>query len=201
MKKVILTAAAVFAFGFANAQDDKGGFEGLATGDLYLSGALGINSNKSGEFKSNNFTIAPGVGYMMTDNLALEGSVGYTSIKQENGVFEQKNSGFQIVGGVKYFFTPAEKFSLSVGGNISYGSFKSEAPDFMGTTSLTTKQIGINVPVGLHYFVSNNFALTTTWAGLGYATNDNGGNGAEKSNSFGLRVDLSAVGFGLIYKL
>ena len=40
MKKIILTVAAVFAFGFANAQDKKEASEGLAAGDLVLTGSF-----------------------------------------------------------------------------------------------------------------------------------------------------------------
>lgn len=198
MKKIILSVAAVFAFGFANAQDAESGSFGLAKGDLYLTGAFNLNSITQGDAKFNGFTVAPGVGFLVTENIALEGSLGYSSIKEDNGVNEATISGFGIAVGAKYFFTPADKFSLSIGANISFNSFNEEfvGPDY------TEQEIGINVPVGLHYFVSNNFALTTTWGGLGYSSNDNGGeNNVEKTNSFALGLDLTAVTFGLIYKL
>ena len=45
MKKIILTVAAVFAFGFANAQDKKeDSGAGFSNGDAYISGSFGINS-------------------------------------------------------------------------------------------------------------------------------------------------------------
>ncbi|MDI9257432.1 MULTISPECIES: outer membrane beta-barrel protein [Flavobacterium] len=205
MKKIILTVAAVFAFGFANAQDKKeGSGEGFAKGDLYLSGSFNFSSEKTGDFKTDSFTIAPGLGYFISDNLAIEGSLAYLSGKEnvdlfgDGDLYELKTSGFGISAGVKYFWTPASKFSLSVGGNVSYASIKSEVS---GLGDSTSKIIGVNVPVGLHYFVSNSFALTTSWGGLGYSSNDNGGNGAEKTNGFNLGLDMSDVSFGLIYKL
>ena len=197
MKKVILSVAAVFAFGFANAQDSNSGAAGLAKGDLYLSGSLNISSEKTGDNKSNGFTIAPGLGYMATENIAIEGTLGYISSTDEVNGVETKNSGFGIGVGAKYYFTPADKFSLSLGGNITYASIKQE----VGPFDATVKQLGINIPVGLHYFVSNNIALTSTWGGLGYMSNDNGGNGADKTNAFELGLDLSAITFGMIYKL
>lgn len=203
MKKIILSVAAVFAFGFANAQDANSGSAGLAKGDLYLSGTLNYATEKTGDFKSDMFTVAPGLGYMLTENLAFEGSLAYVSGTSNEfaggNAVEVKNSGFGINAGVKYFWTPANNFSLSLGGNLSYASVKTEVDAF--GSDFTSKIIGVNVPVGLHYFVSNNFALTSTWGGLGYTSNDNGGDGAEKTNSFELGLDLSAITFGMIYKL
>lgn len=204
MKKIILTVAAVFAFGFANAQDKKESSEGFSKGDLYLTGTFNFSSEKTGDFKTDEFTVAPGLGYFITENLAFEGSLAYLSGKENVDIFgdgdlyEVKTSGFGIAAGVKYFWTPASKFSLSVGGNISYASVKSEAS---GLGDFTAKVIGVNVPVGLHYFVSDSFAITSSWGGLGYSSNDNGGNGAEKTTGFELGLDMSSLSFGLIYKL
>lgn len=203
MKKIILSVAAVFAFGFANAQDSNAGAAGLAKGDLYLSGTINYSTEKTGDFKTDTFTVAPGLGYMLTENIAFEGALGYvsgTSNELAGGsIVEVKNSGFGINAGVKYFWTPASNFSLSLGGNISYASVKTEVDAF--GADYTSKIIGVNAPVGLHYFVSNNIALTSTWGGLGFTSNDNGGNGAEKTNAFELGLDLSAITFGMIYKL
>ncbi|MBS1533848.1 MAG: porin family protein [Bacteroidetes bacterium] len=198
MKKIILTVAAVFAFSFANAQDKKGGSEGFSQGDLYLTGTANLTNSKTGDVKSDGLTLAPGVGYFLTENIALEGSLSFKSGKDTNAAgVETKTSGFGIAAGAKYLFTPADKFSLSIGGNISYMSTKVE----VGGGDATTKEIGINVPVGLNYFVSSNFALTSTWGGLGYSSNDNGGKGADKTNKFGLGLDMSSISFGLLYKL
>ena len=201
MKKVILSVAAVFAFGFANAQESSDQGRGFSQGDLYLSGTANFSNEKTGDFKTDSFTIAPGLGYFVTENLAIEGVLGYTSGTNTeffNGsLVEVKSSGFGLIAGVKYFWTPANDFSLSLGGNVSYASIKSE----FFNTDVTTNVIGVNVPVGLHYFVSDSFAITSAWGGLGYSTSDNGGNGAEKTNSFDINLDLSAISFGLIYKL
>lgn len=194
MKKIILTVAAVFAMTFANAQDTK---EGFAKGDLYLSGTLNFSSEKTGDFKTDGLTVAPGLGYFITENLALEGQVAYLSGTDNNGITELKTTGVGLAAGVKYFWTPASKFSLSLGGNVSYASVKYDN----GVSDYTAKVMGVNIPVGLHYFVSDRFAITTTWAGLAYSSNDNGGDGAEKTNTIGLGADLSSVSFGLIFKL
>ncbi len=204
MKKITLTIAAVFAFAFANAQDAKPTSEGFSMGDVYLTGTFQFSSEKTGDFKTDTFTIAPGLGYFLSENLALEGSLAYISGKDMVDVFgdgdfyEVKNSGFGINAGVKYFFTPANKFSLSIGGNVSYISLKNE---ISGLGENESKVIGINVPLGLNYFVSDSFALTSSWGGFGYSSNDNGGDGAEKTTGFQLGLDMSEITFGLLYKL
>ncbi|QBZ96536.1 outer membrane beta-barrel protein [Flavobacterium sangjuense] len=200
MKKIILTVAAVFALTFANAQDKKEstGGPGFSNGDLYLTGTANFSSDKTGDAKTDGFTLAPGVGYFVADNIAIEGMLTYKSTKDDDGVSSSKTSGFGIAAGAKYFWTPASQFSLSVGAKLSYMSTKVD-PDGPGDS--TEKEIGFNIPLGLNYFVSNDFALTAEWGGFGYSSNDNGGDGADKTTGFNLGVDLSSISFGLLYKL
>ena len=196
MKKIILTVAAVFALSFANAQEK--GSEGLASGDVLLTGDFNFSSTSTGDAKTGDLTLSPGVAYMMSDNLAVIGQLAISSGTDDDGAgTEIKTSGFGVAAGVRYFLTPASKFSLSVGGQVEYASAKAE----VGGVSATAKTTAFSVPLGLHYFVSNNFAITSTWGGLGYASNDNGGNGADKTSGFGLSVGMSSISFGLAYKL
>jgi outer membrane protein len=198
MKKIILTVAAVFALSFANAQDKKESSEGFAKGDLYLSGTAGFSSEKTGDSKLDGFSLSPSLGYFLTENIALEGGLSITSAKDDDGAGnELKANGFGFNAGARYFWTPASKFSLSVGANISYTSTKLDN----GIGDVTTKEIGLNIPLGMNYFVANNWALTASWGGFGYSSNDNGGDGAEKTTGFNLGLDLSTINFGLIYKL
>jgi opacity protein-like surface antigen len=198
MKKIILTVAAVFALSFANAQDKKEGSEGFAKGDLYLTGTAGFSSEKTGDSKLDGFTLSPGLGYFLSENIALEGGLSILSAKEDDGAGnELKANGFGFNAGARYFWTPASKFSLSVGANISYTSTKLDN----GIGDVTTKEIGLNIPLGMNYFVANNWALTASWGGFGYSSNDNGGDGAEKTTGFNLGLDLSTINFGLIYKL
>ena len=74
MKKLILTAIAVFALTFANAQD--GGF---AKGDVFLSGSFGYNSTKTGDIKNNSFEFTPRAGFFVSDNIAVGARLGFTT--------------------------------------------------------------------------------------------------------------------------
>ena len=80
MKKVLLSAVALLAFGFANAQEEGKGNGGFAKGDVFVSGAVTFGSSKTGDFKANAFEIAPKVGYFVTENIAVGASVGFQSL-------------------------------------------------------------------------------------------------------------------------
>jgi long-subunit fatty acid transport protein len=192
MKKIILTVAAVFALSFANAQDKKEGSEGLAKGDLVLLGSFGISNSKDDSgVKTDGLTIAPGLGYMIDNNWALVGQIDYSSTTVANA----KTSGLGIGAGVRYFWTPASKFSLSLGGQLAYATAKNDA------TNVKVNTIALSVPVGLHYFVSNDFAITSTWGGLNYSSTKADVTGAEAATSLNLGLNLSTINFGLLYKL
>lgn len=192
MKKIILTIAAICAVSFANAQDSTDGTPGFAKGDVYLTGSFNFSNEKQGDVKADGLSIAPGIGYFLTENVALVGSLEYSSSKDTADV---KTTGFGVSAGVKYFWTPASKFSLSLGGEVGYFTQKSD------DTDIKVNAIGLNVPVGLHYFVSDSFAVTTSWAGLSYTSAKADTSGAEAYNALNLKLDMSTINFGLIYKL
>lgn len=194
MKKVILSAIAVMAFGFANAQEQKGN-AGFAKGDLFISGAVGIGSTKTGDEKTTGFEIEPKLGYFVTEKIAVGGKLGYASLKAENAFGDTEDSNTFTIGAFgRYYFTPASQFSLFGQLGVDYSSVDDKLADNKAN------EIGAGLGLGLSYFVSNNFAIEAGWAGLQYTSNDNGGDGAEKTNSFGLAADLRSINLGLTYK-
>jgi hypothetical protein len=213
MKKIILSVAAVMAFGFANAQDKDGA--GLAKGDLVLTGAFNYQSETTGDAKVSGLTVLPGVGYMMSDKLMIVGSLGITTGTESTGVAgaeDAKVSGFGFDAGVRYFFTPADNFSISLGGQLGYGTRSTNVglvedeetgieEEVILADDLKTTITSFTVPVGMHYFVSNNFAIQALWGGLGYSSSKPDVTGAEATNKINLGLDMSSISFGLLYKL
>ena len=195
MKKIILTAVALLAFGFANAQEEGKGNGGFAKGDVFVSGAFSIGSEKTGDDKSNGFEIEPKVGYFVTENIAIGGKLGFASYKAEDTFGDTDDLSALTVGAFgRYYMTPASQFSLFGQLGFDYSTIDDKLAD------VQENEFGLNLGLGLSYFVSNNWSIEATWAGLGYTSNDNGGNGAEKTNSFGLGADLRAISFGVNYK-
>ena len=203
MKKVLLSAVALLAFGFANAQEEEKGNGGFAKGDVFVSGAVTLGSAKKGDFKANAFEIAPKVGYFVTENIAVGASVGFQSLKFDNGAADATNSGLGLGAFGRYYFTPADKFSLFAELGFDYTSYDEEFDAETGTVyrgSFESKEIGLGLGAGMNYFVSSNFSIEAGVAVLGYSSNDNGGNGADKTNTFSFGGDWRAVTFGVNYK-
>ena len=203
MKKVLLSAVALLAFGFANAQEEEKGNGGFAKGDVFVSGAVTLGSAKTGDFKANAFEIAPKVGYFVTENIAVGASVGFQSLKWDNGAADATNSGLGLGAFGRYYFTPADKFSLFAELGFDYTSYDEEFDAEKGIVhggSFESKEIGLGLGSGMNYFVSPNFSIEAGVAVLGYSSNDNGGNGADKTNNFSFGGDWRAVTFGVNYK-
>jgi outer membrane protein W len=207
MKKIILSALALFAFGFANAQDTKEatGGKGFTNGDVYVSGAVGFSSQKTGDFKNNSFTIAPSVGFFVTDNISIGGRIGYTSatgdqdVTGDGDIFEVKTSTIEVGAFGRYYTTPSSDFSFFGELGVAYMSQKSELTDVDGSDS-TTNGFGIALSPGVSYFISSNFALEASIGALSYTSVKPDADGAESTNTFGLNVDLTNINLGLVYK-
>lgn len=205
MKKIILSILAVAAFGTANAQESNSTDGGFAKGDLFISGAFTLSSSKTGDFKENFFEVAPRVGYFVTENIAIGASIGYQSNKLDFDGEDVANTGLGLGAFGRYYFTPANKFSLFAEFGFDYTSFDNEYFIFDGElsvpeSSVESKEIGIGLGFGMNYFVSSNFSIEAGVGVLGYTSNDNGGDGAEKTNTFSLGGDWRAVTFGVNYK-
>lgn len=115
MKKIILTFAAVIAFGSANAQDKKTSSEGFSNGDVFISGAFKFGSSKYVQnYKSSEFTFNPRLGFFVSENIALGAEVAFMSGSNTavEGATAVKNNSLGLGAFGRYYFTPASKFSL-----------------------------------------------------------------------------------------
>jgi hypothetical protein len=202
MKKIILSAAALFVFGFASAQDAKEstGGKGFANGDVFVSGSVGFNSSSTGDFSSSSFNIMPKVGFFVTENIAVGGQIGYISTTAdifddvEGDIVESKTNTFSVGGFGRYYATPASDFSFFAELGINYMSTNYDLADYKESG------FGIALAPGVSYFISSNFALEASIAALSYSTSKPDFDGAENTNNFGLNVDLTNINLGLVYK-
>jgi hypothetical protein len=179
MKKIILTAAAVFAFSFANAQEAKS--MGFAKGDVYASGS--ISTSKVGDADAST-TFAPSVGYFVSNNISLAASLETSN----NG--DDKST---IIGlGAAYVFNAGNQFSSQIGASVGFGNGSESGVDFNATA--------FSLSYGINYFVSSNFALTANLAALEYVSVKDDVAGAKAVNTTSIGVDLSNISLGLAYK-
>lgn len=198
MKKIILTVAAVFAFGFANAQEEAKG-EGFSKGDVFISGSVGFGTSKytqNNNYKEDSFTIAPRAAYFVTENIAVGVGLGYSSSKiQATEASEAAKVDMFSVGAFgRYYFTPASKFSVFGHLGFDYANSKNKATD------LKVNAFAVEVAPGVNYFFNKNFAVEATWGVLSYASAKADVEGAEASTNFNLGLNLNDIKLGLIYK-
>ena len=189
MKKIILTAAAVFAISFANAQDKKDSGMGLAKGDVYVTGSLSSRSSSvSGSDTATEF--APSVGYFLTDNISLE--AGFSTAK--NG--DVKSSLFGL--GAAYNFNAKNQFSSRVSLSLATGSGTDLIDTGIGLVAWDYKATALSLGYGVRYFVSSHFSLTADVAALNYTSVTPDGGDAESTTELGL--NMSNISLGLSYK-
>jgi hypothetical protein len=202
MKKIILSVAAVFAFGFANAQETSEG-NGFTKGDIFMTGSVGFNSSKTGDFTTSTFEVAPSIGFFVNENIAVGLRVGVGNEKLDFDGEDVTNNMFSVGAFGRYYWTPANQFSFFGELGFTYNTTNNEFVVFEGElmpADYKTTGFEIAVRPGVSYFISSNFALEATIGSLGYATTKPDYDGAESTNDFGLNVDFTDVTIGVVYK-
>jgi hypothetical protein len=196
MKKIILSALAVCAFGFAQAQDNKdsgNGGKGFTNGDIFISGSLNVSSTKNGDAKTSSFGIMPKVGFFVTDDIAVGGMVGFNSSKDAD---ENKTNTFNVGAFGRWYATPASDFSFMVELGVSYEN--SKYTDNATDTDYKSSGFGVALSPGVSYFLSDHFAMEAQIAALSF--NSQKPDGGDSATSFGLNANLTNVSVGLVYK-
>ena len=172
--------------------------EGFAQGSTFITGAVGFASESIAEEKTSGFTIAPSVGYFVTPNIAIGAKLGYTSLKNEEGSYEETTD--LLTAGVfgRYYWMPASKFSIFAELGADYRSLTEDD----NTTSNEYKSNGfaIQLAPGVNYFLNNNFALEAKVGVLGYSSDKPDYTGAEATDNFNIGLNLNDITLGLVYK-
>jgi len=202
MKKLLLSALAVCAFTFANAQEENTEANYIAKGDIMISGTVGFGTESQDVVKTNNFDFSPSATYFVSNNIGVGMKVGFGSGKSENVTADEtKTSSLKLGAFGRYLFTPSSKFSVFGELGFDYVTTKGETTNASVTIDHADNN-GFDVAVGpgICYFVSKNFAIEANWGALGYKTRKDDFDGAEAANEFGLNLDLADINFGLAYK-
>lgn len=167
MKKIALIAIAMMAFAtMANAQ-------------LYVGGSLGINNNSSKKFEkmtspiskdttefgssSTTFSIAPEIGFFLSDNFAVGAYLGLGFSSENNrAAHPTKVKGFEwsINPYARWYAIKSDKFGVFLEGGVSFAQQSSKVIAKTATETTTVKRPSYNT-----------FAITIT-PGLSYALNE-----------------------------
>ena len=201
MKRILLSAVAIMVFGAMSAQEAA--TSGFSPGNAFITGSVGYQSQKTGDIKTDAFTITPMVGYFITGNIAVGGQVAYTSSTDfiDTGLssYELEINAFGIGAFGRYYTTPANAFSLFGQLSVAYQTAKSEASGG-AVAEIKADGFGIDLSPGISYFVSDHFALEATIGSIGYSTANPDVEGMPSTNTFNIGLNLSDVSFGVLYK-
>lgn len=198
MKKIILSVAAVFAFGFASAQETQiPAGHGFAEGDKFLEGSF---SFRSGDVEDS-WSLTPKMGYMLTDKWAVGGFLAFGG-SEDNNNNKEGNFGIGAFGRY-YFLSLGAHKSFNAYGEIGLGySAVTEKPN--GGSNETDNTINANIDLGMNYFFTSHWAATFELANILSYNNANPENGSN-SNDLNVNVNLfnnifATPQFGLLYK-
>ena len=188
MKKVLLFAAfAAFAMTSVNAQDEDS--SGFAKSDIYMTGTVGFNSASAGDVDTSSFEVSPTVGYMITDNLAINASLSLGSMDDGSDT-DMSTTAFGV--GATYFMAPMSKFSMNVSAGLAFGT--------ISEGDLDVNTLSFAISPGFNYWIADSWGLVANIAALSYTSAEADVDGAEAVTGFGLNLDLSDINFGMVYK-
>ena len=153
MKKLLFAAAAVFAFGMANAQDDNGGQTSKGkwlieanTGNAMLGTTGFYFASSDGE---STYNLGLDGGYFIMDDLAIKGGLGY------GGESVGSTSSFSYRLGAKYYIKSMIPVTLDLTGasGDAVENFNGDTPMWLGIGAGYAWFVGNNVSIepGLRY--------------------------------------------------
>lgn len=187
MKKIILTVAAVFAFGFANAQDVKFGVKA----GLNVSNFTGDVSNAKSRI---GYQVGGLVDIKVSDKFSVQPELVYTSLGAKDDSF-----GTSVTVNVDYLAVPvmaryyvADKFSLEAGPQIGFllsAKVKADGDSADVKDSFESTDFGVNLGAGFD-FTENLSAGIRYTVGISNIAKDSGNDKVHNSN----------LAFALAYK-
>lgn len=162
MKKVILSAMAVFALSFANAQEGEPVF-GFSKGNIIVEGNIGFNSknDKNTDVKESSFNFSPKAGYFISDDLAIGIELTLGTAKEEVvGGAETKDNIFGARAFARYYFLElGQRFKAYGEFGLGFASYKSEQKAGGFSNEAKVSGFGAGLGLGMNYFITENFAI------------------------------------------
>lgn len=179
MKKIILSAIAICAFGFANAQSNKTGTIHVNVMGGFLMGSSTEQSDAAGVDKVKYSATGVNFGAQFQYGLADKFSVGIgletgtavlTPKDDINNIGSTDISTFKFNVSGRYYLLNQDKYNIYAGPSLGYTSGKDTGSALIGGFGTTSKYTGLNygVNVGGNYFFTNVVGVIVN---LGYEGN------------------------------
>lgn len=186
MKKVLLSLAAVFAFGFANAQSNQKGTIHINVLGGLLSGTASDKSDESGsetiKYKATGGQFGVNFQYGLAESfsagIGLEFGTSVMTFKDATmasdaamyGYTAPSMSTFKVNLSGRYYFVNDEKFNVFAGPSIGMTTGKDTGSAVFGGLTTSTKYSGLNygINAGGNYYFSDHVGVILN---LGYEGN------------------------------
>ena len=196
MKKSISVLFLLFTVTFLFAQEEKKEALGdIPAGLQFVKAGLSFASSKTGDNKTNSFSVIPVYGRFVAPNLSFALGVSYNSSTSEGagGTTTADSNGLTFLGLSRQYKHVAKPFFMFLQEDISYSSSKDKISD------VKTNGFSIGISPGFNYFMSDNLSIDVTLGRLGYGTSKTDIDGADSTNEFTLGFDMFSIGFGVLY--
>ncbi len=205
MKKIFMTLAAAVIAVSANAQIWVGGEVGFTSDKTTVK----TNGNSVSQ-TTNNFTLAPEVGYNLNENWAIALKVQFAH-NEDNGVIKSMiqdagfNTGAKVMTNAfavnpyaRYTFLKAGNFTAFVDGGVSYGFVHVSS---MSQVMNNINSLGVAINPGVTYAVSPKVSLVAHIGDLSYnAMWTKAKNADVKVNNGKFNIGIwNAISFGAYY--
>jgi outer membrane protein len=190
MKKTILFTLLALSLNNVFSQSK----EGFSKGNSFISGSFNFQSETTGSVKENTIDFSPRFGYFISDNIALGGRLSLGQNKTTDSIVIENNSVVSVGAFARYYTNPKSRFSVF--GHLGF-NYNTET-EKISKSSVTGFDVALSP--GFSYFVSDRFAIEATFGRLGFETSKPDVDGAESTKNIDFDINMSSVGFGLIYK-
>jgi len=139
------------------------------------------------------------VGYFVTSNIALGAGFVYGHQWNKDLHYNSKSTQNTYAPSLfgRYYFTPANKFSLfaHAGASYYYQEYRLDGDVVNHNNTFTAMAGG-----GLNYFITPHLSLNTTLALVQYSDNQYNSSNHDKSSVLSAELSLSNLQFGMSYK-
>ncbi|WP_158961075.1 outer membrane beta-barrel protein [Myroides fluvii] len=212
MKKLVLSLAAVAAFGFtANAQEKEKPTFGFQEGNIMIEGSFQISdkvikdSNSGLKDKTTHYTFNPKVGYFLSDKVAVGASLGFGKGLLESDVLPVDVTGTKLYAGAfarYYFLELGSRFKTYAEVGVGYQENKVSDAKYKETG------LAAGIDLGFNYFVTEKLAVTFALGNVfSYSNYDAKQNGNKIESVSSTEANLNVFNnffdnatFGLVYK-
>lgn len=191
MKSIILSIA-FFLTIFVSFAQEATKLSDIPAGYQFVKAGINFSTTSQAGTKTSNFSILPVYGIFIDKNVSVALGIGYNSSKSTASSTTTSNTnGLTLLGLSRQYKHVSTPFYVFLQEDLYYSSSKDLVSDN------NSKGYGIGLSPGFNYFFSNHVSADITYGRLGFDSSKP--TGGSSANTFGLKADMFAMTFGLLY--